>query len=144
MERPCRNGNAGRPGHDTLGLQLDIDMLLFALALSVTTGLLFGLFPAIHSTRPNLVAALKASAGQLYGWDIYNNATSERYVKLYNALIARVSVGTTTPHITIVVPGKALISQYIPTGTPFNTAISAAAAPVLAPKHAIGSAAIAG
>ena len=38
-----------------------------AAGLSVTTGLLFGLFPAIHSTRPNLVTALKANAGQPSG-----------------------------------------------------------------------------
>ena len=31
------------------------------------TGLLFGLFPALHSTRPNLVSALKANAGQPSG-----------------------------------------------------------------------------
>ena len=42
-------------------------MLLVAAGLSVTTGLLFGLFPAIHSTRPNLVTALKANAGQPSG-----------------------------------------------------------------------------
>ena len=29
--------------------------------------MLFGLFPAIHSTRPNLVTALKANAGQPSG-----------------------------------------------------------------------------
>jgi len=52
---------------ETLGPQLDIDMLLFASALSVATGLLFGLFPAIHSTRPNLVATLKGGAGQPSG-----------------------------------------------------------------------------
>jgi predicted permease len=51
----------------TLGLALDTDMLLVAAGLSVGTGLLFGLFPAIHSTRPNLVAALKANAGQPSG-----------------------------------------------------------------------------
>ena len=36
-------------------------------ALSLATGLLFGLFPALHSTRPNLVSALKANAGQPSG-----------------------------------------------------------------------------
>ena len=51
----------------TLSLALDADMLLVAAGLSVTTGLLFGLFPAIHSTRPNLVTALKANAGQPSG-----------------------------------------------------------------------------
>ncbi|HEY0285097.1 MAG TPA: ABC transporter permease [Vicinamibacterales bacterium] len=52
---------------ETLSLALDADMLLVAAGLSVTTGLLFGLFPAIHSTRPNLVTALKANAGQPSG-----------------------------------------------------------------------------
>ena len=42
-------------------------MFAFAAALSLATGLLFGLFPALHSTRPNLVAALKANAGQPSG-----------------------------------------------------------------------------
>ncbi len=41
--------------------------LLVAAGLSVATGLLFGLFPALHSTRPNLVTALKANAGQPSG-----------------------------------------------------------------------------
>ena len=52
---------------ETLSLALDADMLLVAAGLSVTTGLLFGLFPAIHSTRPNLVTALKANGGQPSG-----------------------------------------------------------------------------
>ena len=57
---------AGRPG-EMLSLALDTDMLLVAPALSLATGLLFGLFPALHSTRPNLVSALKANAGQPSG-----------------------------------------------------------------------------
>ena len=52
---------------ETLALQLDGDMLAFAAALSLATGLLFGLLPALQSTRPNLVAALKANAGQPSG-----------------------------------------------------------------------------
>ena len=54
-------------GAEVLTAQLDTDMLIFAAALSLGTGLLFGLFPAIHSTRPNLVSALKANAGQPSG-----------------------------------------------------------------------------
>ena len=52
---------------ETFSASLDADMLLVAAGLSMTTGLLFGLFPAIHSTRPNLVTALKANAGQPSG-----------------------------------------------------------------------------
>jgi predicted permease len=54
-------------GSEMLALELDTDMLGFAAALSLATGLLFGLFPALHSTRPNLVSALKANAGQPSG-----------------------------------------------------------------------------
>src|SRR5262249_43000921 len=42
-------------------------VLLFAAALTVGTGILFGLFPALHSTRPDLVSTLKNQAGQPSG-----------------------------------------------------------------------------
>src|SRR3954447_9837584 len=41
--------------------------LLFAGVLTIGTGLLFGLFPALHSTRPDLVSTLKGLAGQPSG-----------------------------------------------------------------------------
>ena len=50
-----------------LSWHIDSEMVLFAVALSLATGVLFGLFPAFHSTRPNLVTALKANAGQPSG-----------------------------------------------------------------------------
>ena len=52
---------------EAITVALDRDMVILAGALSVATGLLFGMFPAIHSTRPNLVTALKANAGQPSG-----------------------------------------------------------------------------
>jgi predicted permease len=39
-------------------------VILFAAALTLGTGLLFGLFPALHSTRPDLASALKGQSGQ--------------------------------------------------------------------------------
>lgn len=50
-----------------LSWHIDSEMVLFATALALVTGVLFGLFPALHSTRPNLVTALKANAGQPSG-----------------------------------------------------------------------------
>jgi predicted permease len=39
----------------------------FAGVLSLTTGIAFGLFPALHSTRPDLVTALRNNSGKLAG-----------------------------------------------------------------------------
>jgi predicted permease len=50
-----------------IALQIDLPVLIFAAALTIGTGLLFGLFPALHSTRPDLVSALKGQAGQPSG-----------------------------------------------------------------------------
>jgi predicted permease len=52
---------------DAVSATLDTNVLLFAAGLTLGTGLLFGLFPAIHSTRPDLVSALKGSSGQPSG-----------------------------------------------------------------------------
>ena len=51
----------------TLAFQLDWEVMLFAAALSLTTGVLFGLFPAVHSTRPDLATTLKGTSGQPSG-----------------------------------------------------------------------------
>ena len=54
-------------GIQGLTFEIDGSMLLFAAALSVATGLLFGLFPALHSTRPNLISTLRGNTGQPSG-----------------------------------------------------------------------------
>ena len=46
---------------------LDPMVMLFAAVIALGTGLLFGLFPALHSTRPDLIASLKNQAGQPSG-----------------------------------------------------------------------------
>jgi predicted permease len=51
----------------TMAFSLSTRALLFTGALVVGTGLLFGLFPALHSTRPDLVSTLKNQAGQPSG-----------------------------------------------------------------------------
>ncbi len=46
---------------------------------------------------------IKSSAGQIYGWFLFNRAASLRYVKLYNKARAP-SVGADTPFMTIPLP----------------------------------------
>ena len=56
-----------RQALDTITLTIDPAVMLFAAALAIGTGVLFGLFPAMHSTRPDLVSALKGQSGQPSG-----------------------------------------------------------------------------
>ncbi|ODT04424.1 MAG: hypothetical protein ABS52_05145 [Gemmatimonadetes bacterium SCN 70-22] len=49
----------------TLVLSLDTGVVVFAAATSLATGVLFGLFPALHSTRSDLVTTIRSNAGNL-------------------------------------------------------------------------------
>ena len=51
----------------TLKFELQPTVVIFAAALSVATGLVFGMFPALHSTRSDLISVIRAGAGQLTG-----------------------------------------------------------------------------
>ena len=50
-----------------IALELHPSVMLFAGVLSIGTGFLFGMYPAFHSTRPDLVTMLKDAAGQPSG-----------------------------------------------------------------------------
>lgn len=51
----------------TVQLELRLPVVLFAAALSIGTGIMFGMFPALHSTRPDLVSTIRANAGSILG-----------------------------------------------------------------------------
>jgi predicted permease len=51
----------------TLSAMPDLRILGFTLAISIVTGLLFGLVPALQSTRPALAGTLKDQAGSVVG-----------------------------------------------------------------------------
>ena len=75
--------------------------------------------------------AVKTGAGAVYGVWFTNNATSTRWLKFYNATTANTTVGTTTPVITIGLPGNSTddISGQLSAGghgISFDTAISVA------------------
>ncbi len=56
-----------REASDILQLQIEWPVVAFAAGLSLGTGLLFGLFPALHSTRPDLITAIRSTTGQASG-----------------------------------------------------------------------------
>jgi predicted permease len=51
----------------TITFSMSGTVILFGIGLTFATALLFGLFPALHSTRPDLVSTLKNQAGQPSG-----------------------------------------------------------------------------
>ena len=80
---------------------------------------------------------VKATAGQVYGGWVSNLATSTRFLKFYNDTAANVSVGTTTPLITVPLPGNSSdditgILSIGGLGATFDTAITVAATTGLA------------
>lgn len=70
---------------------------------------------------------VKATAGVVYTILIDNRSASARYVKFYNATAANVTVGTTTPVMTLTMEGSQGLALSIPQGIAFATAITVAA-----------------
>ena len=54
-------------GFLTLKFELEFPVLLFAIAVTFGTVIIFGLFPAVHGTRPDTLSALKGQSGQPSG-----------------------------------------------------------------------------
>jgi predicted permease len=50
---------------ESFALRLNSTVVVFAGVLALGTGVLFGLFPALHSTRPDLVTTIRSNAGNL-------------------------------------------------------------------------------
>lgn len=75
----------------------------------------------------NTAQAVKASAGQLYGWYIYNPNDEVSYVNVYNTASGSVTVGTTNPLFQIPVPPASAANILGGVGIAFGTAISASA-----------------
>lgn len=75
---------------------------------------------------------IKATAGQLYSIKGYNANAAVRYLKLYNATAASVTVGTTSPVITIPLEAQKAFEWNPAYPAAFSTAITAAATTGLA------------
>lgn len=69
---------------------------------------------------------VKATAGNVYGYYVFNAAASVAYLKFYNATAANVTVGTTTPVMTFPVPAGAAANVSFAYPISFSTAICVA------------------
>jgi hypothetical protein len=75
----------------------------------------------------NGAQAIKASAGKLGGWYIYNPNSSPAYVVIYNVASGSVTVGTTAAKMILAIPATSAANLEMANGVTFDTAISAAA-----------------
>jgi len=66
--------------------------------------------------------AIKASAGQLYGYYAYNPEAAVTFVHFYNTASGSVTVGTTNPLFTIALPAGAAANMMFPMGVTFSNA----------------------
>lgn len=72
----------------------------------------------------NSAQAIKASAGNLIGYYIYNPNASAQFVQFYNTASGSVTVGTTNPLFMLTIPATSGANLWMPGGIAFSTAIS--------------------
>lgn len=70
----------------------------------------------------NTAQVIKASAGNLYGYYIYNPNATATYVLLYNVAAASVTVGTTNPLMVFCIPATAAANLMMPYPITFSNA----------------------
>jgi hypothetical protein len=71
--------------------------------------------------------AVKASAGQLYGWYIYNSNDEVSYVNFYDIAQGSVTVGSSNVKLQLAIPAGAGANVMGTHGIPFGTAITVSA-----------------
>lgn len=70
----------------------------------------------------NTAQAIKSSAGQLYGWYIYNPNATAQFVQLYNTAQGSVTVGTTNPLFMLTIPATSAANVEFTNGITFSNA----------------------
>lgn len=95
-------------------------------ALAVTTPPPFGPWSTVATANPTSTpVAVKASAGTLYGAQMWNGSAGTLFIGFYNALVAGVTLGTTAQ--TKLLPCPTLTFCFLPIpsgGVNFNTGIT--------------------
>lgn len=80
-----------------------------------------------RSALSNTAVAVKAGSGRVYGYHFYNPNTSDAFVQFYNVAQGSVTVGTTTPDITLWIPSGGALDTFLNIPISFSTAITIAA-----------------
>jgi hypothetical protein len=82
---------------------------------------------ADNAVLTNTAVAVKASAGQLYGWFIYNPNDEACFVNFYDIAQGSTTVGTSATKLQLSIPAGAAANLSGAHGIPFGTAITVSA-----------------
>lgn len=80
-----------------------------------------------YSVLSAAAQAVKATAGQIYGYYIYNPNATAHFVHFYDVAAGSVTVGTTVPLFTLTIPATSAANLMGTMGIAFGTAISCSA-----------------
>lgn len=116
------NGTSGT-GAQRVTIASDSTGQVAPAAASTATGTSIYNNTALSSTKQ----AVNASAGNLYGYHIYNPNSTVIYIQLFNVASASVTVGTTAPTAVIAVPAGGWADAPPATPIAFGTALTIAA-----------------
>lgn len=72
----------------------------------------------------NTAQACKTSRGRVYGYHVQNPNASDAWLQFYDVAAGSVTVGTTTPKLSLVVPASGAIEAYFTVPWEFETAIT--------------------
>lgn len=86
-----------------------------------------GYTPYFNSALSTTVQSVKSSAGKLGGWYIYNPNAAVAFVQIFNVASGSVTLGTTTPTLSLGIPATSAANLMNGEGADFATAISIAA-----------------
>lgn len=102
--------------------------LFLILLLGVSLGAQTVGIPSNQSAIAQTVLNVKPTAGEVVGWNFTNTGNATCYVQFFNALPANVSLGTTTPFMSIPIQTTNVNLFMTAFRIQFNTAISIASA----------------
>jgi len=93
-------------------------------ATATPNGLLIGNFTSgdTYTALTSTAQAIKASAGNMYGYYIYNPNSSATYVLVYNIAAASVTVGSSTASLVFCIPATSAANLMFPVPIPFSNA----------------------
>jgi hypothetical protein len=121
------------PAEATNGLDVDVTRLpaLVAGTAKIGTVSLENTNATLNSTSSDggtaltsTAQAIKASAGKLKGYYIYNPNAAAAYVQFYNTAQGSVTVGTTNPLFMLTLPPASAANLWMESGVNFSTAMS--------------------